>query len=219
MNNKPLYIVLGWDLAAAQAAKSLLALGMDVAVVASEAPASMPQGVPFVVGEPDISEALKRAGIERAAGLLSALSSEMATRAFAAARALNPSIHIVSSLQDGDRKVALWASGAAEVIDAREEAALEMVRLMLEEAPANRDQADGLYWARVPANASPEWIGVRLAEVRGSLRLAAIACVWPGGDRSRAREDDDARITEGDTLIVLGTRSRLESLLRATGPA
>lgn len=214
MRKETLYVVLGWDSAAGQAVRSLLALGMEVAVVAPQAPAEMPRGVPFVIGSPVDPERLRRAGVERAAGILCALPAQEAHRALAAARALNPTINVVASLQGGDSKASLWAAGAGEVINVQEEAALEMVRLMMDER-TSPDGEGALCWARVPVGAASPWLGSRLAQVRGSLKLASVACLWPAGDSTRAQESDDTRVAEGDVLIVLGGRSRLEALLRS----
>jgi Trk K+ transport system NAD-binding subunit len=213
MGDKPLYLIVGWDDAARQAVKSLLALGMDAVILSPQAPSHAPPGARVVLGHPCDPQALRQAGSDRAAGVLAALPAEEAGRAIAAARKLNPSIHVVASIQEADSKTALWAAGAHEVVDAREETGREMVRVMLSETDAATED-EKIYWSRLRVPAGSVWTGLRLVEVRGRLRSAAVACVWTGGDPTKSREDDDVRVAPGDVLILLGGRAQLSALLR-----
>ncbi len=216
MADSPLYLVVGWDPSAAQAVKSLVALGMTVTVVVPVVPDGVPSEARVVTGATFDIETLRAAGADHAAGLLSALPADEARRAVSAARSLNPTIHIVASLQDGESKASLWMAGVGDVVDAKQEAGRKMVRVMFE--PENSDNGDDkIRWARVPVPPGSPWVGLRLTDLRGRVSNAAIACLWPGGSPDRSRDDDDARVAEGDVLIVLGARAELESLFRSSG--
>jgi len=208
------YIVLGWDSSAAQAVKSLVSLGMEVAVAAETAPAGLPQGVRFVAGPPLEKDSLLAAGIEHADGLLLALPADNARRAIALARTLNAAIHVVASLQEDDSEIALWAAGAGSVIDAQKEAGREMVRLMLEPGNSTTEDDDRIYCSRIPVSSGSPWAGLRLADLRGKLSHVSVAAILPGGDSSNALSNDDARASAGDLLLVLGTKSRLKTTFR-----
>lgn len=208
------YIVLGWDPSSAQAVKSLLCLGMEVVVVTETEPEALPPDVKFVAGPPAEKDSLQAAGIEYGDGLLLALPADKARRAIAMARTLNANIHVVASLQDDDSEIALWSSGAGLVIDAQKQAGKEMVRLMLEPGKAAAEDDDSLCCSRIPVPHGSPWAGLRLADLRGKLSHVSVAAVLPGGDSANACGNDDAKASEGDLLLVLGTKSQLRTALR-----
>ncbi|OGR72707.1 MAG: hypothetical protein A2089_14435 [Elusimicrobia bacterium GWD2_63_28] len=208
------YIILGWDSSSAQAAKSLAAMGMEVVVVSDTAPERLEPDVHFVPGAPTEQATLISAGVEHAHTLLLALPADEARRAIAVAKRLNPAINIVASLQGDDPEIALWAAGAGSVIDSGKEAGREMVRLMLEPGNAAQEDDDRIYYSRIPVNPGSPWAGLRLADLRGKLSCVSVAAILPGANPSAARENDDATAAEGDSLLVLGTKSQLTTLSR-----
>jgi len=209
------HIILGWDSSAAQVAKSLANLGMEVAVVTETAPEKLPPDVKLIAGSPIEKDSLLAAGIEHADGLLLALPADNARRAIAMARTLNAAIHVVASLQEDDSEIALWTSGAGSVIDAEKEAGKEMVRLMLEPGSTTTEEDDKIYCSRIPVSPGSPWAGLRLADLRGKLSHVSVSAILPGGDSSNALSNYDKRTSAGDLLLVLGTKSQLKTMFRA----
>lgn len=131
-HSPPLNLVIGWDQAAREAVRILQGLGSKVVVVALKRPEDVPSGVSMIEGGPDDPEILRRAGIGQAASVVVALPAPEARRAMAVSKTLNPSARIVVSVQEPGTGPDFLAAGAHAAIDAEEEVAREMVRLMLE---------------------------------------------------------------------------------------
>lgn len=129
---KPSYLVLGWDGAAREAVGMLLRLGSEVSVVARERPLGLPEQSRWLEGDPSDPDALLQGGVKSAESVLVALPATEARAAVVAVKHLNAEARVVVSTQDGDSGTELRAAGAHQVIDARGEAAREMVRLMEE---------------------------------------------------------------------------------------
>lgn len=127
----PLHLVIGWDQAAREAIRVLQDLGSEIVIVAAKRPEDIPSGVSAIEGRTDDPEVLRRAGIGEAASVLVALPAPEARRALVAAKALNPSVRIVASVQEAGSGPDLRDAGAHAAVDPREEAGREMVRLML----------------------------------------------------------------------------------------
>lgn len=128
--NKPLCLVLGWDGAAREASGILLRLGSEVTVIARKRPDGLPEAASWLEGSPNDRDALRRGGIETAASVLVALPQAEACAAVAAVKALNAGVRVIASAQESGSGPEIRAAGAHQVIDARVEAAREMVRLM-----------------------------------------------------------------------------------------
>lgn len=96
MYSDSLFVVLGWAPSAAPVVERLLCFGRRVVLVDLAPPAGIPGDVHFVQGAPRDGEALKRAGVERAAAVLSCLPPAEADAALAEARRLNPGVRLAS---------------------------------------------------------------------------------------------------------------------------
>lgn len=128
--DQPRYLILGWDGAAKEAAGLLLRLGSAVTVVARDLPDGIPDQARWLEGSPSDPDALRRGGIESAESVLVALPTAEARAAVVAAKRLNAATRVIASAQNSGSAPELRAAGAHQVIDARAEAAREMVRLM-----------------------------------------------------------------------------------------
>ncbi len=126
------------------------------------------EGVPSVLGNPDEEEVLRRAGIERARGLIVALDSD-ADNVFMvlSAHDLNPRLRIIGRAHTASSIVKLRRSGANEVVLPEQITAINLVD-----------------WFKDPARIS---VAVRQAmdELREALRASAGA---PASLQSRPRQ-------------------------------
>lgn len=128
--HRPRYLILGWGAAAKEAVGLLIRLGLGVTVIARERPDALPDQARWLDGGTSDHNALRRAGIESVESVLVALPAAEASAAIAAVKRLNAAVRVIASAQDSNSAPGLRAAGAHQVIDARAEAAREMVRLM-----------------------------------------------------------------------------------------
>lgn len=128
--DRPLYLILGWDGPAQEAAGLLVRLGSSVTVITRNLPDGIPDQARWLEGNPTDPNTLRRGGIEAVESVLIALPTAEARSAAVAVKRLNAAARVIASVEDGGSVPELRAAGAHQVIDARAEAAREMVRLM-----------------------------------------------------------------------------------------
>ena len=175
-----------------------------------------------VVGDAASDEVLKRAGIDRAVALISAVDSdERNVYIVLTARAINPDLLIVarSGYRDSDAK--LHRAGADRVVSPYTLSGRRMAALALQ--PAVVDVLDVVMKGNsagmaieeliVPEAATP---GLTPLELRksGAVLLAVV-------DRDGGMDvgpGDDRRLAAGDLIIAMGTRGQLGELASALLP-
>ncbi|HET8722603.1 MAG TPA: potassium channel family protein [Anaeromyxobacteraceae bacterium] len=222
-------VVCGAGSTGIHAIRELAQLGTPFVVVdAQEAvalEAARAHGAPAVVGDATHDEVLERAGIARARGIISALTDDKDNLfVTVTARALNPKVRIVAKAIDGKAEPKLRRAGADSVVSPNAMGGLRMVSDMLRPEVTTfldtmlRNKEQPLHIAELPVPATSPWVGRPVADLdlgrRGLLLLAARE---PGG-RFTYSPPDDAAVTAGAVLILLGPPGEVGALSAEVAP-
>jgi len=165
---------------AAMIVQSLRSRQLPFAVISGDEAAHerwLEEGVPTVHGDPDDEDVLLRAGIERARGLIVALSED-ADNVFVtlSAHELNPSVRIICRAHSASSILKLRRSGANEVVLPEQITAMNMVDLFRDPAhvsSAVRQAVDELREVLRESPSAPEGLRNRPRQVLfRALRLA-----------------------------------------------
>jgi voltage-gated potassium channel len=169
-----------------------------------------------IEGDAASEEILKQAGIERARGLISAVDSdERSVYITLSARALNPSLFIISRGGRPDSTRRLELAGANRVISPYRMAGHRMAELAVH--PALVDVLDTLHHGGSEIGVEEILVSPSTAALGKSLADASL--LDPSGAKVLAlrRRDGtlhanpagDLRLEEGDLIVALGTESQL----------
>ena len=219
------FIICGYGRMGKVVARELAAAGMPLVVVdaapdrVAEAEA---RGHLCIRGDATSEEVLERAGIVRARGLLSCVGSDADNLYITlTARGLNPQLFIIArtASEEAERKLR-WA-GANRTVSPHLLGGMRMAQAILQ--PHLVDFNEGTT-ARQSAELQMEevevrpgsWLAgrtVREANLRGEFGLLIITVKRPDGTMI-INPPPEARLEEGDLLIVIGEREALERLER-----
>lgn len=177
-------------------------------------------GIPAVMGDATDEEVLRKAGVERARGVITSLDND-ADNVYVClnARALRPGLSIVARAAD-DRAVRnLQQAGATRVISPSAIGGTQMAHALLR--PAVLDfmhlttsggtldlQMDQLH---LRAGAPMLGTTLRDSNLRSRYRVVVVA-ILKGDGRTLYNPEPDERLEEGDTLIVLAPPASLNEL-------
>ncbi|MEJ5369609.1 MAG: potassium channel protein [Bryobacteraceae bacterium] len=223
------FIVCGFGRVGRGAAAELRKSGADVVVVDRDEKRlewAQRQGCATVAGDATTDDALREAGIERAAGLVAALSTD-ADNLFVvmSARTLNGQLRIAARASDEATEKKLVRAGADTVLAPYRTAGAQLALSLMK--PHVRQFLDF-------ALASPEWnvrieqvevdersdlVGKSLAEarIRGEMQVVVLAIRRAGG-AMEFNPPASAEIQAGDCLVVMGEAEPLRRFeARATG--
>jgi voltage-gated potassium channel len=179
--------------------------------------------IPYVAGDATKDETLRLAGIERAKGLVTALSDDK-DNVFVvlSARSLNPKLRIVARLTNAENAGKLRRAGADEIVSPNVIGGLRMASVMIR--PSVVSFLDGMLRAdqtlRVEELAareitlSPQFAGpLQIKHIGAHTNLLVMAIKAQDG-RYHYKPGGETVIAEHDLLIVIGTP---EELTRAKG--
>jgi voltage-gated potassium channel len=169
--------------------------------------------LPFVVGPAADDEVLKRAGIERARGVVIALPDERDNLFITVtARQTSPNVKIIARAADAQAELRLKRAGADAVVSPNRiggmRMASEMVRpqvvTFLDEMLRGQDRA--LRIEEIPLAASCSMVGKALRDtnLRQENDLLVLAIRDKSGGHYLYNPPPDEILEEGSTLIVLG---------------
>jgi voltage-gated potassium channel len=169
-----------------------------------------------IEGDASSEDILKQAGIERARGLISAVDSdERSVYITLAARALNPTLFIISRAGRPDSARRLELAGANRVISPYRMAGHRMAELAVH--PALVDVLDTLHHGGAEIGVEEILVGPTTAALGKSLDAAGL--LDPSGAKVLAlrRRDGtlhanpggDLNLEEGDLVVALGTENQL----------
>lgn len=223
------FLVCGFGRVGRGAARELKNSGAQVVVVDRDEKRLEPaqrQGCLTVAGDATSDDALREAGIERAAGLVAALSTD-ADNLFVvmSARTLNPKLRIAARASDEATEKKLMRAGADTVLAPYRTAGAQLalslmkphVRQFLDFALASPDWDVRI--EQVEVDAGSDLVGKSLAEarIRGEMQVVVLAIRRAGG----ALEFNPAAAAEihaGDCLVVMGEAEPLRRFeARAAG--
>jgi voltage-gated potassium channel len=169
-----------------------------------------------VEGDAASEEILKMAGIERAKGLISAVDSdERAVYVTLAARALNPSLYIISRAGRPESIRRLELAGANRVISPYRMAGHRMAELAVR--PALVDVLDTLHHGGSEIGVEEVLVGARTTALGKTIAdaglmdpsLAKLLALRRKDGTLHVNPNADLRLEEGDLLIALGSENQL----------
>lgn len=172
-------------------------------------------GRTYIEGDAASEEVLRSAGIDRARGLISAVDSdERAVYIVLAARALNPTLYILSraGLPDSIRRLEL--AGAQQVVSPYRMAGHQIVQLALRPNLVNVMESllqGGVGVNEVIVSDGSPMLGHSLKET-GMLRPggAHLLALRRHDGELHVNPDPGLRLEDGDLLIVLGSENQLK---------
>jgi voltage-gated potassium channel len=176
--------------------------------------------VPVVEGEATEDHVLRAAGIERAAGLVSALPNDKDNLfVVITARGLNPSLRIVSKVEEIAAREKFLRSGANTAVSANFIGGMRMASELIR--PATVSFLDTMLYGtpslrvdEVVIASSSKYIGMSLDRCE-PLRTSGVVLVSLKDDNKagfRFNPGPDTRLKSGDTLIIIGDRIQVEHL-------
>ncbi|WP_081853884.1 potassium channel family protein [Candidatus Magnetobacterium casense] len=221
------YIICGYGRMGRIICKELKANGIPFVVIdQSEEDERMKEEMLFINGDATLDEILNEAGIDRARGLVSVLSSD-AQNLFVvlSARVLNPTIKIVARAAEDSSEKKLLRAGADRVIAPYHIGGLKIAHTILKPAVV-----DFLEFATMSGNIELQMEEVIVAEgseladrvisdsgIGRNLRIIIVAIKRQGG-KMTFNPTHNTFIMPGDTLIALGEVTRLKELKKMANP-
>jgi voltage-gated potassium channel len=216
------YIICGYGRIGEILARQLKSHHVPFVIVENkpEAIASLEDaGYHVLVGDATREEVLLEAGIERAKGLISVVSSD-ANNVFITltARSLNPHVFIVARAAEPGSARKLLRAGADRVESPYELGGRKMAEAILRPNVvtflelAMKEDVD-LSMEEIPVAATSSLVGMALKDsgIRQQLNIIVVAIKRADGDMIY-NPSPGAQIASGDTLIALGMRKSLDTL-------
>jgi voltage-gated potassium channel len=166
-------------------------------------------GVRHISGDPADEAVLKRAGIERACGLICAVDSDAANVFITlTARALNPELRIVARASEKASIDKLVRAGADEVVSpygltGRRMAVLAVQPSVLEVLDLLNLGSD-IRLEEVAVRAGTHLDSLTIAEVRARYAGVAILALRKPGNEVSANPDHEVLLAPGDLIVALG---------------
>lgn len=182
-------------------------------------------GVPAIQGDATEDQVLQQAGIERATGLFTALTSDQ-DNAFVAltARGLNPNLRIVSEQVESNVREKLLRSGASAVVNPNLIGGLRMTSEMVRPAVVGfldhmlRGDGDVLRFEELAVPEGSPLAGKPVGEIKGAQGNAAlVVSVLHADGNYELNPSSERPLKAGETLVVMGTLNQLEDLKRKLG--
>lgn len=175
----------------------------------------------WIEGDATADETLKKAGVERAAGVFAVLSTDQ-DNAFVAltAKGLNPKVRIVSSQKELGVRDKLFRSGADNVVNPQYIGGLRMASEMIRPAAVGfmdsmiRDRGSVIRFEEVGVPEGSAYVGRLLESVKGAAGdgpLLVAVLDAPTG-RYDINPSSDRAIKAGDQLVMLGDVVKLEEM-------
>lgn len=219
------YIICGFGRVGQQVAHTLVKQGQPVVVIDQDPLAIQrfePGNILLVEGNATEDAALRRAGIERAGGLITAVATD-ADNVFVtlSARALRPDLPIVARANHDDAIPKLRRAGATQVVSPYAMAGQQMAFLAAKPATVNfvetllRGVDADLVLEEVHVAPGSALIGVQLSDARRRFAKGAVFLAVQRGGRVMAPPPIELDLTAGDVVAVVGTGEQLQSFEEA----
>lgn len=223
------YIVCGFGRVGAQIARDFVKAHAPFVVIDSnpEALARLEKcGYLFVAGNATSDEILRKAGIERAKGIVAASDSDPDNVLITlSARLLNPKIFIVSRASSEDVFDKLYKAGANRVVSPYLSTGKKMAAMILK--PVVHDYLDTMAYStdleirigdmEVPAGSKIVGKTIQESAIRKKTGVTILAIKRPDG-HILTNPPVSTALASGDHLILVGTADQIESLTKAILP-
>ena len=225
------YIVCGSGEAALHAVEELQAVRRDVVVVAE------PEGeegldelqdrireVPLIVGDPTDDRVLASAGLEEARGLLACTESDKDNLVITlTARQSKPSLRIIAQATRAEMDAKMRRAGADEVVSPSLIGGLRMASVLIRPTVVTfldqmlRDREKNLRVGEVAIPSGAPILGRSLDELDVLERTRALLLALKDETGWVYNPPSDTVLTDGCTLILMGTPEELESVRTGLG--
>jgi voltage-gated potassium channel len=217
------YIVCGFGRTGRTAADQLASRDLRIVVVDQSEEAigeAIERGFPAVHGDAGTDEVLRRAGIERAAGLVASTAPDAQTLLVVlSGRALNRQLNIVARAERADMVPKLRTAGANRIVSLYEIAGHRIAHMVSHPEVTEfldillHDRELELEIDEVEVGPDSAFKGITIDEARSMEHSGAnIVAIRRSGQSTTSLVSPDTRIAEGDVLIALGTRAQLTEL-------
>lgn len=195
-------------------------VGQEVVVIDRDEIQLADEDVLHVVGDATSDDVLRRAGMERAATLVSALGASVDNLYVTlSARKMNPGLFIVSRAQDSESMVKMLQVGADRAVNPYEIAGSRMASLAIQPNVADFVDVvvhDGSFEAKLREIRLPDgsrFIGQTIDDL--AIRQETGAVVLSVRDRSERFHTDDVTsrpFAGGDVIVAIGSDTALDRL-------
>jgi len=222
------YLVCGYGRVGQQVTTELQSLGFPFVVIDRDRAAierCEQRGIPFVEGDATEDQVLRRAGIERARGLVAVLDSD-ADNVFVvlSARSLNPNLMIVARATSEDVERKLLKAGADRVVSPYIMAGYRIASLLVRPHvvgfldTALHSQDLELWLEEIVVSPESPLVGQSLAEANIRAHTGANVLAIIRGPQHRVVDwSPELQLEPNDILIVLGKPAQLEALAELAG--
>ncbi len=182
-------------------------------------------GLYYLKGDATLDETLLRAGIKRAKGLITVLSTDAANVYITiSARSLNPRFVIVARAEDENAEKKMFRVGATKVISPYKIGATRMALAVLKPTLtefldlASHSVGFDLDIEQIEIMPNSDLAGKALKEIslRERTGVTVLAIKKRGGHLTLQLSPDEP-LEPGDTIIVLGTKSGVRKVLEMAG--
>ena len=219
-SNSDHYIVCGYGRVGRQVTRDLRAGGAAVVVIdhnPDNRELAREADVTYMESEPADDEVLRRAGIERAHGVIACVDSD-AENIFITltARELRSDIQIIARASAEDSEKKLIRAGADRVISPYKTSGSEMARVALHPQVGGAVEVADYRMEEIEVSPACEGLGKTIEAVRGSSVIVALR--RPDG-RLEPQPSPETVLEVGDRLVALGTPVALERLEGVFQPA
>ncbi len=168
--------------------------------------------IPHLQGDATRDAVLRRAGIERAQGLLAALPNDQANVFLVlTVRALNPNLRIISRLADDNNRQKLVRAGADAVVQTQAIGGLRMASMMIRPSVVTfldkmlRVTGETLRVEELAATASMEGRTLEQLNLTERTGLLVVALQRRDSQEYSFNPKPETKLGEGDVLIVIGS--------------
>lgn len=219
------FIICGYGRIGRVLARFLIEKYLDVVVIErNEARVGKmdDDGVLYLIGEATEEKVLKRAGIERAKGLITAVATD-ADNVFLVliAKQINPNLFIVARASQNTAKKTLQAAGADKVISPYDLGARRMAHAILRPTVikflemAFADESVDIQVEEITIGPNSQLAGQSMIEsgIRKEFDLMIIVIRKPG-DNMVFNPKADTLLEIGDTMVVVGSARNIKLLER-----
>jgi voltage-gated potassium channel len=223
------YIVCGAGRIGARVIREIALRGHDFVVIEGDevtADRMLSQGYLVLMGDATSDDVLKAAGIERARGLVCAVSSDPDNLYITlTARDLNKDLMIVARANDESAVRRLQKAGANKVVSPSITGSTQMAQVLLKPAVADfmemasmTEQLE-LEVEQIEIGGGSPFVDRALKDtgIRSDLDVIVIA-IKRGGGKMVFNPAADTIIKEHDALVVIGSHTSLESLEKMANP-
>jgi len=216
------YVICAFGRVGRSVAEELARQGLPFIVVEQDhtmAAALEERGMPYLLADPTSEEVLRRAGVERAVGLVCAVDSDAVNVYITlTARALNPGLTIVARAANPDSVDKLTRAGADQVVSPYVLSGHRMA--FLAQHPAVVDFLDlvriapDLKLEEMVVRPGSALDGATTGAASAAHRGATILAVKRPGAEPIAFPEPDVRLAAGDLVVALGPLDALDAMGR-----